>query len=211
MTEQKVIVDKKIIDNLVEKANIEPTGNTNEWNTTNPAWVDGYSEGMRQAVGAIMIPVYLAENSVQQTFEVGEYYVAEVQGIYKIGDYNQNRELYTVDCFDQKKKIFGKAYVWHKEYFGKDRPATVEEIALFKRAEHFHSKGRKLNEFKHGDIVNNLRTDGYVTYTSKNRQVMHICFSHTDIQVEYTPETFDQLTLIMTSEELEAAAMEVEE
>ncbi|MGL4695203.1 hypothetical protein [Enterococcus larvae] len=61
---KKITVDKTVIDNLVEKANVEPTGNTNEWNTTNPAWVDGYSEGMRQAVGAIMIPIYLEERQL---------------------------------------------------------------------------------------------------------------------------------------------------
>ena len=49
MTE-KIIINKTVIDNLVEKENLESTGNTNDYNVTNPTWTDGYKEGMLQAV-----------------------------------------------------------------------------------------------------------------------------------------------------------------
>lgn len=142
------------------------------------------------------------DEPAQQPFKVGEYYVSANNQIYKLTDDSVKGVLRRELLIDD---LLVPAYVSDEE-LQQDRLATIDEIAFFKRAEHFHSKGRKLNEFRHGDIVNNLGAVGYVTYMSKNRQVMHICFSHTDIQVEYTPETFDQLTLIMTAEELEAAA-----
>lgn len=140
----------------------------------------------------------------QQTFKVGEYCRYD-DIIFKVledgGTYLKTFELITktlkVDGFY---KTSGR--------YEESVKATADEIALFKRAEHFHSKGRKLNEFKQGDIVNNSGKAGYVTYVSTNKKVMHVCFSDSGIQIEYTPETFDLLTLIMTAEELGAAAAE---
>ncbi|WP_086445448.1 hypothetical protein [Candidatus Enterococcus lemimoniae] len=42
----------------------------------------------------------------------------------------------------------------YRSLWGETRkPATAEQIATFKRAEHFASKGRKLDEFKGWDTV----------------------------------------------------------
>lgn len=58
---EKITVDRSVIDSLVKKTEFESTGDTNDWNITNPAWVDGYKEGILQAVNAVMGPIYLAE------------------------------------------------------------------------------------------------------------------------------------------------------
>ncbi|MBL1228161.1 hypothetical protein IW492_02805 [Enterococcus sp. BWB1-3] len=144
----------------------------------------------------------------QQTFKVWEYYITPDQRIYKIRGYSQDRELYTVDCFDQKKKVFGTAHVWHKDYFGKDRQATAEEIGLFKRAEHFHSKNRKYSEFKNGDIVQNKKTGkiGYAQHVDEDGDVVVVYKSDKVLNTSnYKCTGALYLVLIMTAEELEAA------
>ncbi|WP_321388976.1 hypothetical protein [uncultured Enterococcus sp.] len=78
-----------------------------------------------------------------------------------------------------------------------DRPATAEEIALFKRAEHFHSKGRKLNEFKKNDLVIN-DGDFQIVFDIGNRLYLY------NICGEVIGEQ-DTVFLFMTAEELEAA------
>lgn len=80
--------------------------------------------------------------------------------------------------------------------------ATDDEIALFKRAEHFHGKGRKLNEFKVGDLM--TRDDEFYLVTDIREDGMiydraGLC-GYSD---------YEDIIIYLTAEELEAAAKEV--
>ncbi|MBO0473263.1 hypothetical protein JZO86_06055 [Enterococcus ureasiticus] len=158
MTE-KITIDKTIIDNLVVKANVEPTGNTNDWNITNPAWVDGYKEGMLQAVNAVMIPIYLADH--QPAFVVGEYYCGGnvIYKVLEVEEYPDTKDIKLKVLMLNSSEIHEDALELTYP-FNDDKPATAEQIATFQRAEHFASKGRKLDEFRVGDMCRTV--DGYM-------------------------------------------------
>lgn len=194
MTE-KITVDKTVIDNLVKKASIEPTGDTNDWNEKNPAWVDGYKEGMLQAVNAIMTPVYFADQ--QPLFAVGEYY-ADHHAIYKITAENK------VTAFVFRNKKLNDKLSLDVLINTPLSPATAEQIATFKRAEHFASKGRKLDEFRVGDEAEDERHKGIVTaVTNDNYLYIKRSFAGGSIS---SMESVNSCTLIQTAEELQGGS-----
>ncbi|WP_321388693.1 hypothetical protein [uncultured Enterococcus sp.] len=149
----------------------------------------------------------------KQPFKVGEYYSFEYsdkQEVFKVMSVYEDRmsvESYKVhfDMFSE----FQTYMTGNSTAVTYSKPATAEEIALFKRAEHFHSKGRKLNEFKIGDILREKDVNGIVTEIREYGQVV-VQYPGELLQVMYCGYIFGNLTLIMTAEELEAAAMEVE-
>lgn len=88
----------------------------------------------------------------QPTFAVGEYY-ATTRGeiIYLITDILSDHKAYSKALLvDRLSNEFIKS---DGIIFKDSKPATAEQIATFKRAEHFASKGRKLDEFRVGDKV----------------------------------------------------------
>ena len=133
----------------------------------------------------------------KQPFKVGEYY-AVLNVIYKVaGIVGDKVEI--LSLHPKEGKLCKEEFYLSSAEGKPDRPATAEEIALFKRAEHFHSKGRKLNEFKVGDLVIvNGDYEIVVEVTSKA------------IFTRSYGGAFGNMFLVMTAEELEAAAMEVE-
>lgn len=95
----------------------------------------------------------------QPTFVVGEYYWGG-NVIYKVLEIEEY-----VDTNDIQLKVLslndGTTHedTMYMEYpFDDDKPATAEQITTFKRAEHFASKGRKLDEFEVFDFVKVIRT-----------------------------------------------------
>lgn len=104
---------------------------------------------------------------------------------------------YEVTPNDVTEKQETKFYVDHEDRFVKmnlskkaierDEPATAEQIATFKRAEQFAAKGRKLDEFRVGDMCKTV--DGY----------MHTI--GTDYIAKVSKD--ESATLIQTAEELQ--------
>ena len=59
-----------------------------------------------------------------------------------------------IRVYSQNEDKFWDDHMAYRSLWGETRkPATAEQIATFKRAEHFASKGRKLDEFKGWDTV----------------------------------------------------------
>lgn len=138
----------------------------------------------------------------QQPFMVGEYYKKDSSfgHIYKVIE-DSMTEMQSVKFYDCAAGTF-KEFTLHEKAIAHDPDATSDEIALFKRAEHFHSKGRKLNEFKINDVVSDQQGRFKVVDRSNGKYIYDI---HGVIIEEIA-----YCTLIMTAEELEAAAKEVE-
>ncbi|MBO0445577.1 hypothetical protein JZO78_04405 [Enterococcus ureilyticus] len=86
----------------------------------------------------------------QPAFAVGEYR-AYKDHIYKI---TEDHETYIccAELVDGVLISHSGSYKSGGFYHGSS-PATAEQIATFKRAEHFASKGRKLDEFRVGDKI----------------------------------------------------------
>lgn len=141
----------------------------------------------------------------QQSFKVGEYYafgISDKQEIFMVMSVSEDRmsvQSYRVnlDLFTE----FSSYTTGNSIAVTDSKLATADEIALFKRAEHFHSKGRKLNEFKHSDVVW-IDEEYQVVFDMENRLYLY------NICGEVIGEQ-DTVSLIMTAEELEAAAQEV--
>lgn len=93
----------------------------------------------------------LASKKDQPAFAVGEYYLdKDVNRIVKI----ENHETgYTEIVYLSDGKLLRSVLYNLEDYFEKWNPATAEQIATFRRAEHFASKGRKLDEFRVGDRI----------------------------------------------------------
>ncbi|WP_375180690.1 hypothetical protein, partial [Enterococcus rotai] len=92
-------------------------------------------------------------NYHQPAFAVGEYYfyksMENVLHILKITAVMGN--IVEAGFLDTETgKLINTRIELDKKYV---QPATAEQIATFQRAEHFASKGRKLDEFRDRDIV----------------------------------------------------------
>lgn len=154
---------------------------------------DRYTITDFEAIKEISEPVHL--------FKVGEYYKKDSSfgHVYKVIE-NSMTEMQSVIFYDCVADAF-KEFILHEKAIAHDPDATAEEIALFKRAEHFHKHGRKLNEFKHSDVVW-IDEEYQVVFDMGNRLYLY------NICGEVIGEQ-DTVSLIMTAEELEAAATEV--
>ncbi|MFK4568406.1 hypothetical protein [Enterococcus sp. UD-01] len=102
----------------------------------------------------------LASKKDTPPFAIGEYYATEDgKKIVKIlGNVDNQIEYYV---YDAQYGTFKKWYIPEKDMTAilpDLAPATVEQIATFKRAEQFAAKGRKWSEFKKGDKVLNNNT-----------------------------------------------------
>lgn len=137
-------------------------------------------------------------------FAVGKYY--RVCGTTKL--------TYEVTPNDVTEKQETKFYVdhedrfvkmnLHKEAIERDTPATAEQIATFKRAAHFASKGRKLDEFRVGDEAEDERHKGIVTaVTNDNYLYIKRSFAGGSIS---SMESVNSCTLIQTAEELQGGS-----
>ncbi|PZL70108.1 hypothetical protein CI088_15785 [Enterococcus plantarum] len=119
----------------------------------------------------------------QPTFEVGEYYASNDGDVYKITD--QEKTLISVKLYSKSSDRFLNITI--PSHDPQDKPATAEKIATFKRAEQFAAKGRKLDEFRVGDMCKTV--DGYM-YTIG-----------TDYIAKVSKD--ESATLIQTAEELQ--------
>lgn len=143
----------------------------------------------------------LSESDQAFNFKVGEYYTDTKMGmVYRIEKINGSCETIDVTLLTKERVIITDLFFGF-DLTG-DRPATAEEIALFKRAEHFHSKGRKLNEFKMDDILKN-ECDMYYFYSYRDMNDGGL-YNSDDCLIGEVKDC----DLIMTAEELEVAAME---
>ncbi len=145
-------------------------------------------------------------------FAVGEYYFAKynnVQRIYRIEKYNvpDGRSIAIKAYAAETGELI--TFNWGIDQMIDDKPATVEQIATFKRAEQFAKHGRKLDEFRVGDLVNckSLAYDngyyiGDLVISRINKQGLT---GRTDENLFYTYAlpNFKKITLIQTTEELQ--------
>ncbi|WP_086348518.1 DUF7167 family protein [Candidatus Enterococcus clewellii] len=139
-----------------------------------------------------------------QEAKVGEYYTdAKRAMVYRIEKINGSSETIDVILLTKERVIITDLFFGY-DLTG-DRPATTEEIALFKRAEHFHSKGRKLNEFEVFDfaLVTKIRTVFRVKDVYSRNDVPFI--GDHDAELEFP---VSECVIFMTAEELEAATQE---
>lgn len=138
----------------------------------------------------------------QPTFEVGEYYVSRPGIIYLVTDVLSDHKAYSKALIDGK---FSNLFIKTSGIIFKDsKPATAEEIAEFKRAEHFASKGRKLDDFKTDDICT---FRGKVVLIQELDSAGDLWFYGNQFGEEYlSKEELKHLTLIQTAEELQEVA-----
>ncbi|MDA9472068.1 hypothetical protein [Enterococcus sp. 5H] len=136
----------------------------------------------------------------QPTFEVGEYYsyrsLENVLHILKIttvmGDIVEAEFLNT-----QTGKLVNTRIELDMKYV---QPATTEQIATFKRAEHFAAHRRKLDEFKTDDIC---IFRGKVVLIQELDGAGDLWFYGNQFGEEYlSKEELKHITLIQTAEEL---------
>lgn len=106
----------------------------------------------------------LTESDHQPTFAVGEYYSfttyrkdydADTTLIFKTLETKEtkNSGIRVIEYDFHGKELGEYVYDIDSDFLKESKPATAEQIATFKRAEHFASKGRKLDEFRVGDTV----------------------------------------------------------
>ncbi|MGL4697111.1 hypothetical protein [Enterococcus larvae] len=140
--------------------------------------------------------VSILDDILDDQQQVGEYYKGPSDDICKITSI-ENETAYVTFVNAERGNLLDSQFDIERDgkFFTK---ATSEEIALFKRAEHFHSKGRKLNEFKKNDVV--CEDDEYqVVFDMGNGLYLY------NVYGEVIGEQ-DTALLIMTAGELEAAA-----
>lgn len=156
-----------------------------------------------------------AENT--PPFAVGEYYSfttyridydADATFIFKtLETKNSGVRVIEYDIFG--KELGEYVYDADSDFLKETKPATAEQIAMFKRAEQFAAKGRKLDEFRVGDLVNckSLAYDngyyiGDLVISRINKQGLT---GRTDENIFYTYAlpNFKKITLIQTAEELQ--------
>lgn len=94
----------------------------------------------------------VGDYTVKPRFEVGQYYRSG-RMVYKVKEVRT--DSVTHKSFDLKSTSFCRvgAFGLGSSTDLRARVATEAEIVLFKRAENFNMQGRKLNEFKDGDII----------------------------------------------------------
>lgn len=139
---------------------------------------------------------WVTDQDHQPTFVVGEYR-AYKDRIYKITEDNE-----TYICC---KELIGGVLISHSgsyktgEFYHGSKPATAEQIATFHRAEHFASKGRKLDEFRVGDLI---EKDGELNILGNISME-----EYGDVEVDGCKLTLGKLAgrynLIQTAEELQ--------
>jgi len=98
----------------------------------------------------------------QPTFVVGEYVAvemgADLSGLMRIEELKDTQDSEgdkVAGCWGRVFNTALKDFDGYSSFeLSMTKPATAEQIATFQRAEHFASKGRKLDEFQVGDRVN---------------------------------------------------------
>lgn len=90
-------------------------------------------------------------DSRKPKFEVGGYYVIELEYVFAIGVITDERSDGCVtNWYSRNDNLFIKDF---SEKYHKMRNATTEEIAEYKAALNFHKRGRKPFEVKKGDLI----------------------------------------------------------
>lgn len=131
----------------------------------------------------------------QPIFAVGEYYVSDDGDIYKI--ISQENLLISIKMYSKSSGRFLDMTI--PSHDPQDKPATAEQIATFKRAEHFASKGRKLDEFRDRDIV---KYEGELFFAKTTSEPNLISVSGFD-GYGWDDMNADEFDLIQTAEELQ--------
>ncbi|MHC5215643.1 hypothetical protein ACYSNR_03180 [Enterococcus sp. LJL128] len=149
------------------------------------------------------------DEPVQSAFKVGEYYSFNNENkkeIFKVLEINNGRMI--VNSYRVNLDMFNEysSYTDGNAIAVTDsKIATTDEIALFKRAEHFRSKGRKLDEIKAGDLI---EYDNQFIIAGHNTSSGYVRVKISNFK--RTIAEMAEVNLIMTAEELALKAQEVE-
>ncbi|MBC1272652.1 hypothetical protein [Listeria booriae] len=109
------------------------------------------------------IPALVVGNfEVVRKFDIGSYY--SLDGVIsKITGYDDNRYLIRAEACADGAVVCGD-FVTGTQMYCEAKPASEAEILQFDRVYHFHKQGRKLNEFREGDIVFNPARGTYPVF-----------------------------------------------
>lgn len=109
------------------------------------------------------IPALVVGNfEVVRKFDIGSYY--SLDGVIsKITGYDDNRYLIRAEACADGAVVRGD-FVTGTQMYCEAKPASEAEILQFDRVYHFHKQGRKLNEFREGDIVFNPARGTYPVF-----------------------------------------------
>jgi hypothetical protein len=154
---------------------------------------------------AISIVKKALDDQDQPNFAVGEYYATKTGIVYKVTAV-QGLELKVTSLIGQE--LVNSSMLSDAPIAKHSTPATAEQVALFKRAEEFASKGRKLDEFHVGDLINCSKIpadNGYFTgdlVINKIGNVMFTAATNYGLRAYYLRD-LKKTTLIQTAEELQ--------
>lgn len=142
----------------------------------------------------------------QPLFAVGEYYSLSDSLIAKV--LKTSEGVCAIRVYSQNEDKFWDDHMAYRSLWGETRkPATAEQIATFQRAEHFASKGRKLDEFKTDDVCI-FRNEVVLIQELDNAD--DLWFYGNQFGEEYLPkEELRHLTLIQTAEELQEVGEDI--
>ena len=150
------------------------------------------------------LSTWLEDNTeLPQQFEVGEYVLTRTLN-------NCNSIFVKLERQDGV-WFYGKAFRENTKHFFDicevktewiERKLTDDEIATFKRAEHFAKHGRKLDEFRVGDIISYLEKTCLITTISDKFFTFGMVSSDRQVFLN-NPNDFKYCELIKTAEELE--------
>ncbi|MBC2166186.1 hypothetical protein HCB26_06350 [Listeria booriae] len=90
--------------------------------------------------------------SVKKQYEVGRYYIS-TDMIFKVLAIENDKVKISV--YHEECDVYINDGVLHfqSDFDKESRPATSSKVKLFNRVEQFHAQGRKLNQFREGDVV----------------------------------------------------------
>ncbi|EOL45794.1 hypothetical protein [Enterococcus caccae] len=143
----------------------------------------------------------LSSSDHQPTFAVGEYYYSYYvsESFFKVTGFREN--FAEIKEYNKTlEKVSETEFKLGSPFGNEAAPATAEQIATFKRAEYFASKGRKLDEFRVGDMCAFENQAALVTEVGEDTIYFYLAdygSDYVDIDNELT------LKLIQTAEELQ--------
>jgi len=137
----------------------------------------------------------------QQSFAVGEYYSLSDSLIAKV--LKTSEGMCAIRVYSPTEDKFWDDHMAYRSLWGETRkPATAEQIATFKKAEYFSSKGRKLNEFDYGDKVYVPAVASGIIKSIDKGSVFIIELAD-GTEVHFDGSRYEELALLKTDEELQ--------
>lgn len=132
--------------------------------------------------------LYRRDYHITPKYEVGQYYFS-IDRIFKV-IYAKAKHIKVSFHIPNTNDLHVTTLALTSDYDHRSRPATNEEIELFKRAETFHKCNRKLDEFRNWDIVmlpkgEILYYDTPLTHHLHDRDLKLICPVENRVDIDH--------------------------